>query len=819
MTKSERKLFFDIKKLITKPDYNEIDKGLELLVKSKNNLFFEYLLQDCSIRKGVLYASPNLVVSAPRQPYMDYALWNIIGACPDGAKIHNSLKKNNLRSVKIKKYQSYYTHFHYLERFPIGITEFKNLIILEFQEAKISVIPFEISKLTNLKKMDFSKNKLEKFQVGICKLKNLKELILSNNQIDQIPNEIGDLKNIEILKLDNNKIKAIPDSIIHCKRAKFLTFANNEIRVLTNSIGHLSKVEELDLSINRLRTLPDSINNLKKLISLSVANNDLKKVPYLKLGHLISLNLSNNAIFLIPDKIKILKKLEILNLSGNRGLGVFEPGISFLDNLNILELGRTGYLKPKPQRLSLKNRSEVEAFFHLIKLRYKLVKKTKSIEPARVVKPAYKFVGNALYKKSTSNIVKYDLNDEIDVIISNLSNYLDSENSEMVDIGIDLLVNLNNQEVYNRIFSRWKITNDQLQYSYGGVYSDNAPYKYSDYCILSILTSAANNIVFPNGIKISKIKELSLDIEANRYPIFLNKLTNIEKINFNFHDKEIKNDFYFLKSLKIITLINVKKVSKIDFLMFKRLESIKLYRCYENDSIVIENQNKLASIYFESVRFNEKRDTNICIRNNPKLEVLQLFNVSCDNLIIEDCPKLKYIEIRYSSDIKSFHFENITNLNELKIVGLSLVNIMDLVYENTKLVKVILENVPIIEIKNSINKLKYLKEFRLNRSKVKILPPEIGELRSLEKLELSGNELKEIPNVFSELTELKSIDLSNQSGLTKIEDSLKDLPLELFKNPKLTSVKISWPSIILRKFESKLALANLHSRLSIITNK
>jgi hypothetical protein len=85
-------------------------------------------------------------------------------------------------------------------------------------------------------------------------------------------------------------------------------------------------------------------------------------------------------------------------------------------------------------------------------------------------------------------------------------------------------------------------------------------------------------------------------------------------------------------------------------------------------------------------------------------------------------------------------------------------------------------------------------------------------------LNLKKNKLINIPETVSNLNELKSIDLRFQSGNTKELNSLNDIPLNIFKNKRLASVKVTWSSLKMRKFESKMATANLYEQSGIISN-
>jgi Leucine-rich repeat (LRR) protein len=813
MIHSERKLYFQIKKLITQQDYDKIDEGIELLVKSNNVLFFEELLKNCSVRNGVLFASEILTVTAPRQPFMDYALWDIIGKCPNEAKIDKSLVRNNIRSVKFRDYESYLGSYHYVERFPIGITEFKNLKNLDCYDAKISIIPKEISKLTKLTVLNLTYNGIQQFQDEICKLSSLKELIFSNNYIEYLPEELGNLINLEVLELDYNRLKEIPDSISCLAKLKRIELRSNKLKKLTESIGYLQNIKELNLDNNDLTKLPKSINNLKNIGSLSLSTNKFAKFPNLELENLEELNLSKNCILVIPNEIKKLKNLEELNLCGNRGLGVFEPGITFLDKLLNLQLGTTGNLKPKPKVLYFRSRDEVEGFFYSVKVLHKLEKRIKSIKPDKSVLPEIKLVNQPQSRNIQSEIeTETKKSDPTDDIIENLSNYLNSDEIDTVDIGLNLILNLNNQDVYNRILSSCEIDSGKYRYHHNDDF-DFDSYTYRDYCILSLLTSADNNIVFPNKIQISKIKALDYDFNENGYPDFINKLTEIEEIILNCKGHKLKDDFFKLNKLKSVSIEDASSLRCKDFLRLEKLESILIDGCLDTEMIDIVNHTNLKTI-----EIKESKVKSIFIENNPQLESIIFDSVKCSKFSIANCPNLKYIEIEFSDKIPDFSFNNISSLVEIKIIRSSINNIMDFVSNNIDLVKIEIDDDKSLELKDSIKNLQNLKELILTNNDIENIPSAIGELRNLQKLNLDSNLLEALPESIANLEKLETLHLRYQSGRTKEFNSLNDIPLSVLKIKSLSEICVTWPSLKMRKFESRMAAAHLNYKSRIISN-
>ena len=105
----------DIKKLVTTPDYDMIDKGIRLARELNEPAVFEALLKDCRYDSNHTINVKNSQLSADlEQPiignkmfpwiresgtkntnqYLEYALLNLIGYAHRNSQIDESIKKN-----------------------------------------------------------------------------------------------------------------------------------------------------------------------------------------------------------------------------------------------------------------------------------------------------------------------------------------------------------------------------------------------------------------------------------------------------------------------------------------------------------------------------------------------------------------------------------------------------------------------------------------------------------------------------------------------------------------------------------------------------
>ena len=103
MDKSElQKNISKIKKLLTQRDIGLIDSGIEILRALDQKEIYEELLKDCSINEyGGIEPSKIFSGTAPSQPYLNYALLNLIAYAPEKTKLNKSLKRDNIKSLSL----------------------------------------------------------------------------------------------------------------------------------------------------------------------------------------------------------------------------------------------------------------------------------------------------------------------------------------------------------------------------------------------------------------------------------------------------------------------------------------------------------------------------------------------------------------------------------------------------------------------------------------------------------------------------------------------------------------------------------------------
>ena len=94
LTAEDKKTISKIKKLLTSRDLEQIDLGVELLLSLAKTEVYETLLFGCKIIGNEKLERPKMFTgSGPAQPFLDYALINLIANAPSDAKVDDSIDK------------------------------------------------------------------------------------------------------------------------------------------------------------------------------------------------------------------------------------------------------------------------------------------------------------------------------------------------------------------------------------------------------------------------------------------------------------------------------------------------------------------------------------------------------------------------------------------------------------------------------------------------------------------------------------------------------------------------------------------------------
>mgnify|MGYP001257545999 CR=1 FL=1 len=142
----------NIKKFLQREDCGMIDSGIELARSLDQESIFEEFLKDCKIYEGSLVRNKIFSGEASAQPYLDYALLNLIAYAPEKTNLNKSLKRSNIKSL------NFYESIEWTE-LPSYISSFTSLTSLDLHNCNALQNVDGLANLTKLTNLDLSKCK------------------------------------------------------------------------------------------------------------------------------------------------------------------------------------------------------------------------------------------------------------------------------------------------------------------------------------------------------------------------------------------------------------------------------------------------------------------------------------------------------------------------------------------------------------------------------------------------------------------------------------------------------------------------------------
>ncbi len=207
MTKTELKEnTAKIKKLLKQRDYGNIDTGIELARALDEPAVFEALLGGCSIDKeGKLISSKMFTGTGPAQPFLNYAMLNLIAYAPENTELDESLKLFNIKLLNfVQKPLAYgalpFTDLVWTD-LPSCIACFTNLTSLDLSNC-LSLQNLDVlANLTNLTSLSlYGCKSLQNVDV-LANLTNLNSLDLGDCDYLQNVDVLANLTNLTSLTL------------------------------------------------------------------------------------------------------------------------------------------------------------------------------------------------------------------------------------------------------------------------------------------------------------------------------------------------------------------------------------------------------------------------------------------------------------------------------------------------------------------------------------------------------------------------------------------------------------------------------------------
>ncbi len=359
LSPNDKKTFSKIKKLLVERDYDKIDLGLELLISLNNLELFEALLFDCKIEKikdswgnaKVTIARNKLFTgSEPAQPFLDYALINVIANAPNDAKIDDSIKVNKISSFDIKLFQ--YKKMNSplpLEKFTLLSTLIFDFNLFNIEGANYGNFTdgdngvnvedfFKENNITHLKAENVkgSLKWMKKFK----QLKSLEFDNCSGYKIEDVES-FKYLENLEELKLSSSMFSNL-DFLTECKRLNKLDLS---VSYSSSSYSNDKKLENI-VFLSELNNLEDL--KLSGLNSYEFENFDFSGLYSCKQIKQLSIDISKSTDLSELKKCISLESLELKADNYGQELEVSAKileinGLKELNNLKSISTGTLSF--------------------------------------------------------------------------------------------------------------------------------------------------------------------------------------------------------------------------------------------------------------------------------------------------------------------------------------------------------------------------------------------------------------------------------------------------------------------------------------------
>ena len=257
-----------IKKLLKQRDYDVIDIGIELIISLNDPEIFETLLDGIKFEIPIdkksgwqakhewpmeLIRNNFFTGTAPARPYLDYALWNIIGYAPQKSRIDKSIKLSNIKKVELEggiKDPKW-------EKLPAGFLNFNNLTSLKVSGGCNSKWVGYNKTLTNwsgVKSLD-----------GISELTSLTHLYISGHDTDNL-DFLSSHTNLLYLKANNCSYLRNIDGVKNCKSLTELNLESCHSLVNLDGLINCKNLTKLSLKSCHSLVNIDGLINCAKLM-------------------------------------------------------------------------------------------------------------------------------------------------------------------------------------------------------------------------------------------------------------------------------------------------------------------------------------------------------------------------------------------------------------------------------------------------------------------------------------------------------------------------------------------------------------------------
>lgn len=253
----EEGLFTLVVEGITSGSYAQADVSVSLMADFGTTEIFVRLIGKTYVdSEGVIWVTPEFVVSGKDQQVVDYFFWQLLALAPDDALEQCGIWREEIKIVCFRTYGNdpdpactYMEHYsnmwqesavYQMQKLPDLLWKFPNLRQINAQQAVLSDIPDSIGKCVNLLR-----------------------LVLRHGTFRTLPVSIGELRNLRSLIITHSELQVLPESISRLSGLVHVDLSHNGFSVLPLTVSALTQLRHLDVSENRsLRELPPELCNL-----------------------------------------------------------------------------------------------------------------------------------------------------------------------------------------------------------------------------------------------------------------------------------------------------------------------------------------------------------------------------------------------------------------------------------------------------------------------------------------------------------------------------------------------------------------------------
>lgn len=814
MTQPKNTRHRNMLRAFTSGDYDRIDTAISELEAANDEVTWIAMLRDCLITKdGTLIASEELTVSGNRQPAADYGILELIGRIPKELETNPTIKRGNIKTLRIRQHEGQAGVFWSMTRFPTGIYRLPKLRSLNLTCAGFEMLPD-----------------------GISALGRLEELVLSHNLLEKMPADLGGCASLRLLDIGSNRLTSLPAGLGNLQKLEHLLLKYNRLTSWPSSLADLPALEHLDLSFNELApALPPEIGRLKTLRSLFLNGNPgLEELPA-ELADLPELN------DLRVERCPALKPVpNRRNLKG-------EELRQFL-----IKLRRSHGQTVPVQKKKRTPEGQMELFSGASAptpaKRYQGITTT-SINLGR---PSTK-PGTSKAESRPAHMEQAPTHELLDSLLS----YFRQGDKNQEAAGMQLLRTLDDDDLYRAIFDRWNTS----------LLGDKEPSRWrwafrhgvmlSKHQILSLLKDNDNGFLTQH-FDLSTVTDLCLDMGETPIPGILKCFPKLQQLDLSLNRNVLPPEVEHMRQLVKVEINGLRQKRPLQWHNFPVLRSIRL-RNTQIPALSCVHCPELKKLIFRDGDCND-----ISVEQCPGFETLKLGNISLKTLRVSDpspistlelvdVPLMQSIVLPPLLGLRSLHLHAQSNDTLLKEVFIS--EALEVLWidnppgygshtwhpkdpvplpmpASTRLKEVMLRNLGMKDfplwlldqpeltlVSLPLNKLSVvpadwshlsvLKTFDISHNLVRSLPPGIKLPASLENINLSGNRLKKVPIELAQLPKLNRLSLGTQTNQSLSDTTLDDIPSEISLKPGL-KLEVKLRKQDLRRMRARNAAALMH---------